>query len=91
MTEKEHEKILLEIRTALADYAHSAWSGWMKYIWENSRQNKGGSVTIPKSLAEKLEKQMLTDFDNLPEDKQKSNYEKADKIMEIIKNVLQVG
>lgn len=88
MSENEYEKVLSEIRTALAGYAHDAWSGWMKYLWENSRQNKGGSVTIPKTLAEKWEGQINTSFADLPEEEQRSDYAEADKIMNILKSIL---
>lgn len=90
MNEEKREEILLEIRIALADYAHGAWSRWMKYIWDNSRQNKSGSVTIPKPLAERWERQMTTEFASLPEDEQESDYAEADRIMNIIKKALQI-
>ncbi|HDY66617.1 MAG TPA: hypothetical protein ENH85_02370 [Candidatus Scalindua sp.] len=74
------------IRKQLASYAHKAWSGWMKYMFEKSKVNDDGTLTIPEWAVKRWTKQMNTDYENLPEDHKKSDLEEADRILRIIKN-----
>lgn len=71
------------VRESLADYAHNAWSGWMKYMFEKSTKNLDGSVTIPASLVERWMRQMETSYPMLPENEQQSDLIEADKMLEI--------
>lgn len=72
-----------DVREQLAEYAHTAWSGWMIYMFMKSERNTDGSITIPASLAERWTRQMHTNYFALPEDEQKSDLVEADKILEI--------
>lgn len=65
----------------LAEYAHDAWSGWMKYLFEKSTRNSDGSVTIPKPYVERWMRQMNTSYSDLPESEKKSDRLEADKII----------
>ena len=40
-------------REQLADYAHDAWSGWMKYMFSKCTKNLDGSMTIPANSVER--------------------------------------
>lgn len=71
-------------RERLATYAHSAWSGWMKYMFSKSDQNADGSVTIPKELVARWTRQMYTPYSELPEDEKNSDRDEADKIQSTI-------
>ena len=88
MKENDKTKALDDIRTALAKYIHDYWSDIMKDIYKNSRQNKGGSITIPKNLVENIESKKNTDFFDLSKDAKKEVYDKAEKIMSIIRLII---
>ena len=72
------------VRELLAEYAHNAWSGWMKYLFEKSAKNNDGTMTIPKWAVDRWERQAGTKYIHLPEDEQASDKNEADKIIEII-------
>lgn len=74
----------MRLRDALAEYAHTAWSGWMKYLFEKSARNEDGTVTIPAWAVERWTRQMTTKFDDLPDVEQKSDYDEADEILSIM-------
>lgn len=71
---------LLEL---LADYAHEAWSGWMKYMFTKSILNADGSVTIPPYLVERWTRQANTTYELLPENEKESDRDEARKMLEI--------
>jgi len=72
------------IKECLAAYAHNAWAGWMKYMFEKSTQNSDGSITIPPSLVERWTRQMNTIYGALPESEKQSDLEEADKMLDIV-------
>ena len=88
MNENQKIKILDNLRTSLAKYSHDSWSGWMQYLFEKSRKNKGGSITIPKDLVERWKRQMNTDFFDLSENERESDYKEANNIMSIIRLII---
>ena len=67
----------------LAAYAHEAWAGWMKYLFEKSPKNGDGSVTIPAELVKRWTRQMGTPYAELPEGEKHSDRVEALKIMQI--------
>ena len=73
------------IRDALAASAHDAWSGWMKYLFDKSRRNPDGSVTIPPDLVTRWKRQMLTDYADLPAAEQASDLAEADKMLAVLR------
>lgn len=70
----------------LAEYAHKAWSGWMNYLFNKSRHNEDGTVTIPKWACDRWARQMNTNYEGLPKEEKKSDLEEAAKILEIMDN-----
>jgi hypothetical protein len=88
MEDNNNSYILSEIRKRLASNAHLSWSGRMAYLFEHSRHNKNGSVTMPKRLVERWGRQMKTDFDDLSKQEQESDYVEADMIINLIKACL---
>lgn len=68
----------------LAKYAHETWSKWMKYLFENCTLNDDGTVTIPKWAVERWQRQMNTSFRELPSAERHSDYEEAEKMLEIV-------
>ena len=73
-----------KLREQLADYAHTTWSGWMKYLFEKSWRNADGSVTIPAELVLRWQRQMETDYARLPENEKDSDRAEADRMIAIV-------
>lgn len=76
-----------ELREALAEYAHEAWSGWMKYLFDKTLPEKlyNGEV-IPRDLANRWQRQMNTPYADLPEEEKESDRDEADKILAIVRS-----
>jgi len=72
------------MREKLAEYAHEAWSGWMRYLFEKSERNSDGTVTIPAWAVARWTRQMNTPYADLPENEKESDREEADKIIAIL-------
>lgn len=71
------------LKERLANYAHEAWSEWMRYMFSKTTFNKDGTATIPKELVERWTFQMDTKYSDLPENMKKSDREEANKIISI--------
>lgn len=69
---------------ALADYAHEAWAGWMRFLFRMATTNEDGSVTIPADLAARWQRQTKTPYADLSEDEKDSDRAEAMKIVNII-------
>ena len=72
------------LREKLAEYAHEAWSRWMRYLFSKSIVNGDGSVTIPASLVKRWARQMNTDYLMLLNSEQQSDILEADKMLSIM-------
>lgn len=72
----------------LANYAHEAWVGWMKYLFSKSTLNDDGSFTIPPDLARRWARQVVTRYDVLPENEKESDRVEARKMLNIVGNKL---
>ena len=74
-------------REELADYAHRAWSGWMKYMFTkgtNLDTKEGQAYIIQASLVERWTRQMNTDYKDLPESEKASDRKEADEMLKIM-------
>lgn len=71
----------MDLREALADYAHSAWSGWMTYLFTKSQLNSDGTVTIPKWAVDRWKTQLETAYSDLPESQKQNDRDEADKML----------
>ena len=79
------------VHQKLADYAHGAWSGWMKYMFEKlipyrpgTVQAEEGALIIPKWAVDRWTYQMNMTYNDLPESMKESDRQEADKIIAII-------
>lgn len=77
------------LREALADYAHEAWCGWMRYLFEkceclSESTSAGGRMVIPYWAEERWRYQASTPYARLPEDSKDSDRSEADKILALI-------
>jgi len=68
-----------------ADFAHKAWSGWMKYLFSKTTSNEDGGETISKELVDRWKRQLETDYKDLPEEEKESDREEARKVLKIVK------
>lgn len=86
-------------REALADCVHKAWTGWMKYRFQRSKQcqrgaHEGtclvpdtagpGAVIIPADLVARWERQIATPYVDLPENEKESDRKEADKMLALV-------
>lgn len=82
---------LCEPRTkteALAAYAHEAWSGWMKYMFDKCNID-GDSESwkyfrMPSGLFYRWQRQMNTEYHELPESEKKSDRREAENMIEVM-------
>ena len=72
------------LREKLAEYAHEAWSRWMRYLFSKSTVNNDGSVTIPALLVKRWTRQMDTDYHMLSNSEHQSDILEADRMLDII-------
>lgn len=78
------------LETALAEYAHDAWAGWMAYLFSKSIPAVDGTYIIPAWAVERWQRQLATHYIDLPENEKLSDIEEARKILQIIKR-MEVG
>lgn len=80
-----------ELREALADYAHTAWSDWMEYLSSKIREGSGCEKKsgywqegwLPSALLDRWKRQMATGYFELPESEKERDRFEADKILKI--------
>ena len=84
-----------DVRERLADYAHEAWSGWMRYIFSKGQTRQisidGGTQTfwlMPAEFFHRWQRQMKTPYAELPESEKASDRKEADEILTIIRTWL---
>lgn len=80
-----------DIREELAAYAHEAWSGWMRYMFDKGEARQiaidGGISTkwlMPSELYHRWQRQMRTPYADLPEAEKESDRKEADAILAIM-------
>ena len=61
----------------LSKIAHESWAGWTKYFFEKGVKNEDGTITIPKWAVERWERQIKTDYKDLPEKEKESDRTEA--------------
>lgn len=79
------EQIGIDMREALAAYAHEAWSKWMKHIFLKGYTVYGGAHAIPAQLKSRWWRQSRTPYQDLPEEEKESDRKEADTILAIIR------
>jgi len=78
-------------REQLADYAHEAWAGWMRYMFEKAIPYKPGDVQaetgaliIPKWAVDRWTSQMGKSYAELPEEMKESDRHEADRMIALM-------
>ena len=72
-----------EQREQLAEYAHEAWSGWMKYLFSKCEKKKD-KLIIPAWAVQRWTRQSIMPYAFLPEKEKESDRAEADKMLAII-------
>ena len=69
----------------LAEYAHEAWSGWIKYMFEKCSVLEGGkgALIIPPWAVERWARQAGAPYGVLPEDEKDSDRQEARRMIAI--------
>lgn len=88
-------------RETLAEYAHDAWTGWMKYMFEKGvlLNDKGmtpepgepARLMLPTWSVERWQRQMNTEFSALPESEKESDRAEADRMLAIVHGTCMCG
>jgi hypothetical protein len=74
-----------DVRELLAAYAHEAWSGWMKYLWNKCDDiDAEGTIRIPNWAVARWDRQMNTPYADLPESEKQSDRDEADRMLAIV-------
>lgn len=73
-----------DVREALAEYAHEAWSGWMKYMFEKGHIHDTGICVLPHWAVKRWTRQMNTPYADLPESEKESDRLEADRMLAIV-------
>lgn len=78
------------IRERLAAYAHEAWAGWMRHLFERAvvivnRDDGCNWTAIPKIMRDRWARQMETPYSELPEAEKASDRAQADRILAILR------
>ena len=81
----DHQIIIEQIRMNIAKFAYDLMSKQIIEIFEDSRHNKGGSMTVPKSLVENLSMFEQKRFSDLNDEEKKNFLRHADSVIESIK------
>jgi len=79
----------IQLQENLANYAHEAWSGWMKYMFSRMIKNEDGTYIIPKELVDRWQFQMGTFYNSLPENMKKLDRDEAIKMFNIFKDYME--
>ena len=53
------------LRETLAEYAHDAWSQWMRYLFDQSEYTPDGTVVIPEWAVDRWKRQLSTPYEEL--------------------------
>lgn len=74
-----------ELRERLAEYAHEAWSNWMRWMFETGGRVEEDDVWVMhRALYDRWQRQMRTKYADLPESEKKSDRIEADRMLAIM-------
>ena len=67
----------------LAAFAHSQWSGWMRYLFSKCTSNSDGTMTIPMVSVSRWTRQLNTDYADLTEIEKESDRKEAREMIKL--------
>lgn len=77
------------LREQLAELAHGQWSGWMRFLFTQGRENPDGSFTIWDSQVKRWKRQMMSAYYELPGAEQLSDQAEADRYLALFDALIQ--
>jgi len=77
-----------QLREDLAEYAHQTWSGWMLYLFDQCQMISDGTALIPAWAVNHWKRQAGTSYNALPEDTKTSDRVEADRMLDIIREYI---
>lgn len=69
---------------AFAEYAHVAWSGWMRYLFDKLELNSLSQLVLPREWYDRWRRQMTTNYANLSESEKESDRDEARQMLAIV-------
>ena len=67
---------------ALAAVAHEQWSGWMRYLFDQTETLPSGDVVIPAHVASRWKRQIDTPYKKLSEEEKESDRAEAKRVID---------
>lgn len=74
----------MSTRDQLAAYAHSAWAGWMHYLFQFGEMTPDGRFILNADKVARWQRQMTTPYESLSDLEKMSDLIEADKILAIL-------
>ncbi len=68
----------------LAEYAHTAWSGWMVYLFRQVERWEDGKAVLSKWAVDRWKRQSETPYSELSEEEKESDRKEARTILAIL-------
>jgi hypothetical protein len=81
---------LLDLVEPLAAIEHERWAHWQRYLHSQCSKNNDGSLTIPRELVERWERQLNTPYHNLSKKEQDSDKEQVRQYLDFILKQIKV-
>ena len=85
MSVEDHVRKYME---DLADYEHESWADWQSYLFSRCVENDDGSMTIPKDLVQRWQRQIETPYKRLTEREKQSDRDQIEKAIPILKRMV---
>jgi len=74
-----------ELREAVAAMIHDQWCGWMRYLFGCGDMLSGGMCLLPAESVDRWQRQMRTEYAELPEEERESDREPADELLALLR------
>jgi len=73
----------------VAATCHTQWSSWMKYLFSKCDRHPTGEYTIPKWAVDRWNRQLATEYKDLPPEEQESDKKEARKYIKLILQMIE--
>lgn len=73
-----------ELREKLAEIEHERWSDWVRHMFTKGVRNSDGSFTIDVDSVAQWERQMDTDYADLPESEKRGDRQQVSRYQDLL-------
>ena len=91
MTRTEIREQLYEMLETLAAIEHERWSHWQRYLHSKGELLTDGSLSIPRELVGRWQRQMSQAYEDLPEAEKQSDRDQVRNYLDVIVAKLGAG